>query len=529
MPSNWPPTFTAEADAAAARLPSPRWKKPSSGPLRLPRTGHGSQRSNLCPRGPMPSRAELKRRLRASAEAAALALAEAEAARGSHVDGGLEEMGPTGTDVDAGHGSVRGLWSGADEVALLAAAAAFRDRTGRAPRRPDAGELFDAIKGSVSPGIDAGEAFDRLDGFERKFLDGALGASDDDDPHGRRLRDLCAAVWGTAVDVAPPPVDNSGGEEAGEQDADEGRLVAEDDGVGDADDQQHRATEETPKTAPLPSPSAMDVDDVPALVPSPSKSMKHPQPAEPSADDGRPSRVPSLRRLDISTLAHAAAAAARWSENSASAGHVDGEHRNDVQSRGTAQTQRLEESAARDSRKAWSEADEVALLTAAAAFRERTGRAPRIREDAGTLLRSVRGAVSPHIDEAKASNKLRRFRSMFRHEAPGEDATAHDRRVHDLSAKVWGPGVVARDEKKGAVMLPVVREVLGEFWKVNERAMAGLPLDKGLSLLGKREARLIETKWRQQLDEEMKTQMQRHDLAKEICRLLSDTVMELDP
>ncbi|GJM86973.1 hypothetical protein PR202_ga02882 [Eleusine coracana subsp. coracana] len=509
MPSNWPPTFTAEADAAAARLPSPRWKKPSSGPLRLPRTGDGSQRSNLCPRGPMPSRAELKRRLRASAEAAALALAEGEAPRGPRasvpLDGGLEDLGPAGARVD--DGPVRGLWSGADEVALLAAAAAFRERTGRAPRRPDAGELFHAIKGSVSPDIDAGEAFDRLNRFEGEFLDGAVGASDDD-PHDRRLRDLCAAV-----DVAPPPVDNSGGEEAGEQ---------------DADDERHLAMEDTPKTAPLPSegpsPSAMDVDDVPAL-PSPSKSMKHPQP-EPSAD---PSRVPSLRRLDISTLAHAAAAAARWSEDSG--GHVDGEHRNDVQNQGTAQ--RLEESAdhgaGRDSRKAWSDADEVALLTAAAAFRERTGRAPRIREDAGALLRSVRGAVSPHIDEANASNKLRRFRSMFRHEVPGEHATAHDRHVHDLSAKVWGPGVVARDETKGAVMLPVVREVLGEFWKVNERAMAGLPLDKGLSLLGKREARLIETKWRQQLDEEMQTQMQRHDLAKEICRLLNDTVMELDP
>jgi hypothetical protein len=45
--------------------------------------------------------------------------------------------------------------------------------------------------------------------------------------------------------------------------------------------------------------------------------------------------------------------------------------------------------------------------------------------------------------------------------------------LHDLSAIVWG-GVVARD--KGAIV-PVVREVLGEFWKANAEAMAGLPLE----------------------------------------------------
>lgn len=532
MPSDWASASTAGANA---RISSPRWKKPSSGPLQLPRTaGDGSQRLNLSPRGPMPSRSELKRRLRASAEAAALALSEAEAARGSHatvpLDGGLgddgQRLGPAGVRIDVGHGMVHGRWSGADEVTLLAAAAAFRERTGRAPRRPDAGELFDAIKGSVSPDIDEAKAFDRLNGFESEFLQGRLSASGED-PHGRRIRDLCAGVWGS-VDLAPPPEDNSAGEEAGEM---------------DADDEQRGATERIFKSQPSPrrdaqspsegpSSSAMDVDVVPAL-PSPSRSMKqrslHPDP-EPSADDGQTGRVPSPRRLvtsaDIATLAHAAAAAARGSGDTTVP--VDGEHI-DFQSHRIAETQRLERAdhgSARNSRKAWNDADEVALLNAAVAFRKRTGRAPRLHEDAGVLLSSIRGNISPHIDEAKASYKLCRFRSMFRHEAPGEHATDHDRRVHDLSARVWGPSGVARDNQ-GAVM-PVVRQVLGEFWKVNERAMAGLPLEKGLSLLGKREARMIETKWRQQLDGEIQTQMQRHDLAKEICGMLNDTVMDLD-
>jgi hypothetical protein len=66
--------------------------------------------------------------------------------------------------------------------------------------------------------------------------------------------------------------------------------------------------------------------------------------------------------------------------------HVDGE-RDDVQRHGTAgvradvgdgTVQRLERAdhgAARDSHKSWSDADEVAFLNAAVAFRERTGRA----------------------------------------------------------------------------------------------------------------------------------------------------------
>jgi hypothetical protein len=526
MPSDSP-------SASTARRSSPRWKKPSSGPL--PRTSDGNLRT------PPSSRRELKRRLRASAKAAGLALAAAEAARGSHasvraVDGGFEDfqiLGPAGV-------TGRKLWSCADEVTLLAAAATFRERTGRAPHRADAGALFDAFEGSVSPDIDVGKACDRLDGFESEFLHGKLGASDDG-----RVRDLCAPVWG-AVDVVPRPVpdDALDSEDAGQLDAEEGRLVADE---GEQDAEEGRlATERRSKPPPLPrfdahlpsegpSTSAMGTDVVTTL-PSPSRSMKrlfHPQL---SVGDGRPGHTPILRRLGISTnisaLTHAAAAAARGSDDSTV--HVDGE-RDDVQRHGTADfpadvgdgtVQRLERAdhgAARDSHKSWSDAVEVAFLNAAVAFRERTGRAPRDR-DAGVLLQSIIGFVSPHIDEARATYKLQRFRSMFRQEAPGEHATAHDRCLHDLSAIVWG-GVVVRD--KGAVM-PVVREVLGEFWKVNAQAMAGLPLEKGLSLLGKKDAILMETKWRQQLNAEMQTQMERHDLVKEICGLLNDTIMDLD-
>jgi hypothetical protein len=335
MSSDWPSASTLEADAAPARLSSPRWKKPSSGPR--PRTGDGDRGLNCCPRGPPYSRSELKGMLRASAETAALALAA--------VDGGLEDvqrLSPAGVRVDAGHGPTGPkLWSDADEVTLLAAAVAFRERTGRAPRRPDAAALFDGIKGSVSPNIDVDKAYDKLNSFESEFLNGTLGPSYD-------VRDLCAGVWG-AVDVVVvprlPPDADSGGEDAGEQDDEEVRLVS-DEGESDADERR-LATERTSKPAPLPrfdahlpsegpSASAMDTDVVPTLPP-PSRSTKcsfHPQP---SVDNGRPGSISSPRRLgssaEIAGLAQAPAAAARESDDITV--HVNGE-RNDVQSHGTA-------------------------------------------------------------------------------------------------------------------------------------------------------------------------------------------------
>jgi hypothetical protein len=310
MSSDWPSASTLEADAAPARLSSPRWKKPSSGPR--PRTGDGDRGLNCCPRGPPYSRSELKGMLRASAETAALALAA--------VDGGLEDvqrLSPAGVRVDAGHGPTGPkLWSDADEVTLLAAAVAFRERTGRAPRRPDAAVLFDGIKGSVSPNIDVDKAYDKLNSFESEFLNGTLGPSYD-------VRDLCAGVWG-AVDVVVvprlPPDADSGGEDAGEQDDEEGRFVS-DEGESDADERR-LATERTSKPAPLPrfdahlpsegpSASAMDTDVVPTLSP-PSRSTKRPFHPQPSVDDDRPGSISSPRRLgssaEIAGLAQAAAA-----------------------------------------------------------------------------------------------------------------------------------------------------------------------------------------------------------------------------
>ena len=115
------------------------------------------------------------------------------------------------------------FWSDADEVKLLAAAAAFHKRTKRSPHRLNAGALSDSIKDSVSPHIDEAMAYDKLTRFE-KFLCGALASSAA--THDRRVHDLSTRVWG-ALDVVPLPEDDSGGQEADESYSDERCLITE--------------------------------------------------------------------------------------------------------------------------------------------------------------------------------------------------------------------------------------------------------------------------------------------------------------
>jgi hypothetical protein len=193
----------------------------------------------------------------------------------------------------------------------------------------------------------------------------------------------------------------------------------------------------------------------------------------------------------------------------------------------------------------WSDADELALLTGAAAFRARNGHVPRL-PDMGALFDYLRGSLSPHIDQDKVYYKLKRLKSKFEHAAPSAAASKHELRMRDLCNKVWGARLAlsdeddepveeeaAREERRtvpdAAALLPVATEVLDAYWKANGVALSGVSLEKGLSLLGTDDARSIEARWRQQLDAEVRLQMRRHDLAKDVYGLLLDAIKGLGP
>ncbi|XP_002436676.2 STOREKEEPER protein [Sorghum bicolor] len=200
--------------------------------------------------------------------------------------------------------------------------------------------------------------------------------------------------------------------------------------------------------------------------------------------------------------------------------------------------------------KLWTEADEVALLTGAVAFKDRTGIAPRL-PDMGELFESIKDSLAPHLDQAKVYYKLKRLKSKFQHSVPGESSTAHEHRLRDLGAALWGAelarpeenaiavaeeadeddadeGIVGGD-REGAVKLPMVKEVLGEYWRLNGQTMSGVSLEKGLAMLGPQEASVAEVKWRRQLEADMRMQMRRHDLEKEVYGLLIDAIKGLGP
>ncbi|KAL5208025.1 hypothetical protein ABZP36_032460 [Zizania latifolia] len=270
-----------------------------------------------------------------------------------------------------------------------------------------------------------------------------------------------------------------------------------------------------------PSLSAMDADAEPAS-PSPPRSKKRSSRPKPRGADGRPAPNPSSgassRNRERERKRRPRGAFADPAAVTAPAGS----------SHGAVQ-------------KLWSDADEVALLAGAAAFCARTGHVPRL-PDMGPLFDSIKGSLSPHLDQAKVYYKLKRLKSKYLHAAPGASAGPHECRVRDLCASVWGTDIeplAEGDDEEGAdqrrsvpdaaAMMPVLTEMLDDYWKTGGRALSRVSLEKGLSLLGTDEARFIETKWRRQLDAEIQTQMRRHDLAKDVYALLMDAIKGLGP
>jgi len=264
------------------------------------------------------------------------------------------------------------------------------------------------------------------------------------------------------------------------------------------------------------------------LSPNPNPSSRRERAPEPGYAAPAPSRksdrrpkpryIPDSATLATAIAASAAAAAASGGGGRGSAGAIS---------------------------KLWSEADEVALLTGAAAFKDRNGFAPR-RPDMPDLFEAIRDSLAPHLDQAKMYYKLKRLKSKYQHSVPGDSSTAHEHRVRDLCAALWGAELArpaendvveaeeadeedAGGDTEGAVRLPMVKEVLGEYWKSNGQGLSSVSLEKGLALLGPQEASVAEGKWRRQLEADMRMQMRRHDLGKEVYGLLIDAIKGLEP
>ncbi|CAL9748428.1 unnamed protein product [Musa acuminata subsp. burmannicoides] len=194
-------------------------------------------------------------------------------------------------------------------------------------------------------------------------------------------------------------------------------------------------------------------------------------------------------------------------------------------------------------KKVWSEHDEVELLKGALAFRSRTDALPK-QPTMAAFFASIKSSVGPHLTADQVGYKLKRLKSKFVHSAsagPAAGATAHDRRIYELSTDVWAEEVKhgdAEEDESGDVAVaadaegeeeetggdndrfPFIREAAAAYWKVNGRCMSGVLLEKGLKLIDPSKGTALEEKLRKQCETEMELWMKRLDMLKEISELL---------
>ncbi|XP_020083494.1 GLABROUS1 enhancer-binding protein-like 2 [Ananas comosus] len=193
--------------------------------------------------------------------------------------------------------------------------------------------------------------------------------------------------------------------------------------------------------------------------------------------------------------------------------------------------------------KPWTEADEVALLTGAAAFRARTGSVPRLPV-MGEFFDSVKGSLSPHLNRDRVYYKLKRLKSKFLHTTADPRGGPHEHLVHDLCAEIWGaeaeeggddapegdgPAEASdwaeeEDADDGADAFPFLKEALGDYWRSNGCFLSGSSLRKGLKRADPSEAKVMDVKWRKQCEAELRLQMRQLEISKEIYALLIETM-----
>ncbi|KAJ3700275.1 hypothetical protein LUZ61_003980 [Rhynchospora tenuis] len=185
----------------------------------------------------------------------------------------------------------------------------------------------------------------------------------------------------------------------------------------------------------------------------------------------------------------------------------------------------------------WTDAEEVALLKAAARFRARTGYPPRT-PDMEEFFESVKKSLGSGMDQVRVFYKLKRLKSRFLLTS-GPLKGPHERLIYKLSAEVWGSeangkngreveemsGFEERGEmENGSVNCAFVTEALREYWRENEKGSSGPLLEEGLRCVNPARATKLEMKWREQVESDMRLEIKRHEIFKEVYGLLAHAV-----
>ncbi|XP_008802063.1 uncharacterized protein LOC103716014 [Phoenix dactylifera] len=199
----------------------------------------------------------------------------------------------------------------------------------------------------------------------------------------------------------------------------------------------------------------------------------------------------------------------------------------------------------------------VAVLRAAVDFRSATGSIP-LPSNMGIFYDFVKASLPTPLTKEQVYNKLRHLRHKFQKSGP-PGSGPNDGLVHDLCTEVWGAvdkkddnkeekkakegtpvaaiknghaaPVAAEEEEEqqgdgeergvhGLDSLLYVSTAAAEHWKANE--LWGVSWEAGLKRMDPSKARVLEEKWRRQLGDEMKHQMEWSKTSRELLALLND-------
>ncbi|KAG1330701.1 putative STOREKEEPER protein [Cocos nucifera] len=197
----------------------------------------------------------------------------------------------------------------------------------------------------------------------------------------------------------------------------------------------------------------------------------------------------------------------------------------------------------------------VALLRAAIDFRSRTGSIP-LPSHMPAFYDSAKASLPTPLTKDQVYNKLRHLRQKFQKAGP-PGSGPNDGLVHELCTELWGAednkdvnkdqkkaskgtlvvavenGVAADEEEEpeeegdgeereggGPDSLPYVSSAVAEHWKAN--GTCGVSWEVGLKRMDSSKARSLEEKWRRQLGDEMRLQMDWCKTNREILALLND-------
>ncbi|KAH7655669.1 GLABROUS1 enhancer-binding protein family protein [Dioscorea alata] len=199
-------------------------------------------------------------------------------------------------------------------------------------------------------------------------------------------------------------------------------------------------------------------------------------------------------------------------------------------------------STSRSAPKKWTDADEIALLKAVLAFRDKTGAVPAA-QTIHSFYDSIKDSVSAPLDPSQAYNKIRRLKA-FHLNNHRSGPTPHNAVIYELCSEIWGVNEKMGDgddgdddddadedgddddndeEKKEKDDEDVDYPHLSAFVALHRKEhlhLSGEFLNEGLKMIDPEKTKELELRLMEHCRSVARIQMRRFELCKEVLKML---------